>query len=362
MLYAFGSNGSGQLGVGHEDDLSQPQSSIIDSLDSIKQIAAGGNHTLFLSETGKVAAAGNNPCGHTARAEGDSVSHCTAVPASLPAEQHSGGEWNAPVLIDQVAATWCASLMLSRHGSLIVGGEGLNGELGLGKDITKSTDLQAIPNFPPGSRRVLQIAACMAHAVAVLDNGDVYGWGKGGKGQLGEPAQDAWSPRKIEGIPFPVAKAVCGKDFTCFIGARENGELAISGLKSRDRFGVLSSAPKAVPGWKDVGASWGSIFILKQDGNLISFGRNDHGQLAPQDLPAVEAIGAGSEHCLALTQAGQVLSWGWGEHGNCGAPTDQSGDVKGGRWNEVELPDGQSAAALFAGCATSFIVAADEQG
>ncbi|TKA70058.1 hypothetical protein B0A55_06243 [Friedmanniomyces simplex] len=113
--------------------------------------------------------------------------------------------------------------------------------------------------------------------------------------------------------------------------------------------------PLVVPGWKDVAASWGSIYVLKDDGELLGFGRDDHGQLPPPGLPPVQAIAAGSEHCIALTKAGKVLAWGWGEHGNCGEPTDARGDVKG-HWNEIDMPG--SVRAVFAGCATSFVVAA----
>ena len=168
-----------------------------------------------------------------------------------------------------------------------------------------------------------------------------------------------WSPRRIEGVPFPAVKAVCGKDFTCIVGDREEGKLVVFGLKSRDRFGVLASIPAAVPGWKDIAASWGSVFILMPHGELIGFGRDDHGQLPPAGLPPIEAIAAGSEHCLALTKAGKVLAWGWGEHGNCGEHTDTNGDVKG-RWNEIELPNAQPTGAVYAGCATSFIVTAGD--
>ena len=92
-------------------------------------------------------------------------------------------------------------------------------------------------------------------------------------------------------------------------------------------------------------------------GVIVSFGRNDHGQLPPFGLPPIEAMSAGSEHCLALTKTGKVLAWGWGEHGNCGKHTDSDGDVKG-RWNEIELPHSQKVTAVYAGCATSFILTA----
>jgi len=191
--------------------------------------------------------------------------------------------------------------------------------------------------------------------VVVLSNGELWGWGKGRQGQLGEPAGIVWSPRQFRGLPFPVVKAVCGKDFTCVFGDRDKGYVHIIGLKRRDRFNLATSMPLAISGWKDVAASWSNVYLVKDDGDLLGFGRDDHGQLPPSGLPPIEAVAAGSEHCTALTKSGKVLAWGWGEHGNCGEPTDANGDVKG-RWNEIGM-DGK-VEAVFAGCATSFVVTA----
>ncbi|KAI7013420.1 RCC1/BLIP-II protein [Hortaea werneckii] len=356
MLYAFGSNGSGQLGVGHEDDLSRPSPSTLDTSESrsrIKQVAAGGNHTVFLNTDGKVAVTGTDERGQCNFTNGVNTRQLKFETASYTSEQ--GGTRSASIA--HVTATWNASILCTSDGQILVVGEGLNGELGLGHQVSQLSDAHCIPDFPPTGRSVVQLAACMAHVVAVLDDGTIYGWGKGNKGQLGEPAEDVWVPRKIQGIPFAVSKAVCGKDFTCLASAE--GELSILGLKTRDRFNLLGSNPVAVPDWKDIAASWGSVFILMNDGKLISFGRNDHGQLAPSDLPSLTALAAGSEHCLAIADAGDVLAWGWGEHGNCGEPTDHRGDVNG-RWNVVGM-QAQKASAMFAGCATSFVLAGDDQ-
>ncbi|KAK5132814.1 hypothetical protein LTR08_008615 [Meristemomyces frigidus] len=349
MLYAFGSNGSGQLGVGHMEDSPIPKRSTQINYGEntrIRQIAAGGNHTLIVSSDGTVASIGSSESAQCGR-------QSTPFP---PDHSPNDIELDMPW---QVSATWSSSHYLLGGNAIMATGDGVSGELGLGTGVTRALYPQRIANFPPANTRIVQISSCMAHTVAILDNGTAYGWGKGGQGQLGDPAENVWLPRKIEGIPFPAIKAACGKDFTCIIGDRAEGKLIILGLEKRDRFGVLASQPAAVPGWNDIGASWGSVFILKQSGELIGFGRNDHGQLPPLGLPPIEKFAAGSEHCLALTKAGKVLAWGWGEHGNCGEYTDSDGDVKG-RWNEIGIPRREKVIGVYAGCATSFIVTAED--
>lgn len=336
-LYAFGSNGSGQLGIGHVEDVSTPQ--LVMGYSAASQIVCGGNHTVISGKTG-VATAGDNNDGRCFASTGRSVNELSFISSKDYPEA-------------TVAAAWSASFICSND-SIYACGSGNAGELGLGEGIEVAKLPQAIPNFPPTGTKILKIASCMAHVVVVLTNGEVWGWGKGRKGQLGEPSESVWSPRKFENVRFFAVDVVCGKDFTCIFGSPSAGELVVFGPNSNDRFGIRSKAPANVAGWKKVAASWGSIFVLYNSGQVTAWGRNDHGQLPPDGLPLLESIAAGSEHCLGLIKDGKVLAWGWGEHGNCGESTDEKGDVKNG-WNEIALP--APAAAIFAGCATSFVVA-----
>ena len=65
VVYSLGSNGSGQLGIGHEEDVSVPKPVYFaDSPPaSIRAIAAGGNHTLILSDAGELYWAGDPTSG-----------------------------------------------------------------------------------------------------------------------------------------------------------------------------------------------------------------------------------------------------------------------------------------------------------
>lgn len=103
--------------------------------------------------------------------------------------------------------------------------------------------------------------------------------------------------------------------------------------------------------------------MLKSDGKLVAWGRNDHGQLGPKNLPYLLKIAVGSEHIVALSQDGDVVAWGWGEHGNCG-PETENGDVKD-RYSVIAASKNLEMAklkvqAIGAGCATSWIFAQPE--
>lgn len=348
MLFSLGSNGSGQLGLRHDEDLSTPAPVSLDSSNqafpnAIKHIAAGGNHTVILCNNGTAFASGDNTDGRCATGVYESIGKFQRIPSPEGAK----GLWY------DVAATWSATILTAAHGEEVwVCGSGGSGELALGEGVREAKHLTRVPVFPPSCKRVVQLAGCMAHVVAVLDDGEVWGWGKGRKGQLGAVLEDSWKPRKIDGLQFKVERAVCGKDFTCLVGDRTSGEMAMLGPDGRDRFGLKVQAPAKIPRWQEVHASWGNVFVLEETGKILSWGRDDHGQLPPQGLPTIAKIAAGSEHCLALTVDGKVLAWGWGEHGNCGEDVDAEGDVKG-KWNELKVSG--EIINLFAGCATSFI-------
>lgn len=364
MLFALGSNGSGQLGIGSTEDAHTPQQCILPadfSTKSITGITAGGNHTL-ITTPGKIYAAGDISTGrypivhkYTQSKPEDALRfRLSAVGAQF------------------CAVTWEGTTIVDDTQRFLTCGSGPKGELGLGSGISSAETLAVLKGFPPDTEDgdeeafIVDISASMSHTVVVLSNGSVYGWGAGRKGPLGEPLEDTWSPRKILGLPFEPYRVACGRDFAFFAGNPEENQFHILG--TNNRYGVLSipSIPSDTT-YKSIGASWGSAYILLTNGDLISWGRNDHGQLGPKDgtLPKIAKIAVGSEHVVALTAEGTVIAWGWGEHGNCGAEVDEDGDVKGkdGRrgYNEIELPLGAgSVIGVGAGCATTFIVTAED--
>ncbi|PKS13239.1 hypothetical protein jhhlp_000010 [Lomentospora prolificans] len=359
-IFVIGSNGSGQLGIGHQEDVSVPKQAILHpepESSAITKIAAGGNHTLILFKSGELYWSGDastGACGLTSDINLEQkvfrLARLTSDPSAL--RQTS---------IVSVAATWEASFILTRDTdgktAVYAFGSGPKGELGLGDlpaEILRTPSATLIPNFPPAGTQVKDLASSVGHVIALLDNGDVYGWGNGRKGQLGEPCGFVKAPRKVDGLSFPVSKAVCGREFTCLVGEPDTGEILVLGS---DKWEVRSKAPASVRGWRDVGAGWGNINVLFDSGILLNWGRNDHGQLVPPNLPKVSKLAVGSEHVVCLSEKGEVLTWGWGEHGNCGPSAEI--DIKG-KWNVIAstkfIPKEVHITGVGAGCATSWVI------
>lgn len=358
-LFALGSNGSGQLGLGHKEDVSVPKQVKFDQAprdDPVTQIAAGGNHTILVTASGKAYWSGDYSSGCCGIVEDENEDKAEARP--LFREFYlSRSKTTGRIL--HAACTWDNTILVVADDDGRARQVYSCGSLGAAVD----KEPVRIPDFPPTGTVVVDLAAGFRHVVAVLDNGEVYGWGNGKKGQLGQLDADVADaggmvtrPQKVNGVPFGVAKAVCCQHATCLIAEPGDGRILVLGA---DKWQLKSHAPSEIPSWKTIAASWGSIYILKRDGTLVAWGRNDHGQLPPPGLKELSCIVAGSEHVVALTEAGDVLAWGWGEHGNCGPKIEgKFGDVNG-RWNILaslkNLPEGSSITAIGAGCATTWI-------
>jgi protein ATS1 len=369
-LFALGSNGSGQLGIGHQDDISLPQLCIFDNAsfqllepnDKITNVVAGGNHTLVLFSSGAVFAAGSNEvgqCGLPTSISSTNIYRRVDLHSEAP---KSGDE---VMLCDDISATWEASFF--RTGDHIhVRGQGLKGELGLGEGVKQAdekTNVTVLSGELEGSSRVKEIKSGMSHTVVLTEDGELLGWGAARKGQLGhENKQEkiVWKPRHI-GIPVQAAKIAVGRDFTFVTGDKDRWHWLLGDNKYESDYlpDLKSFVIASGEGTYDLTASWSNIYALTHsDHQLNGWGRNDRGQLPPKHLPKLKSVAAGSEHCVGLTIDGHVMAWGWGEHGNCGPDTDAQANVAGGRWNMLPMPlsEHEEVVGVGAGCATSFII------
>ncbi|KAF1920888.1 regulator of chromosome condensation 1/beta-lactamase-inhibitor protein II [Ampelomyces quisqualis] len=349
-LYVFGSNGEGQLGIPAADIVDTPTLvSTIDSLETLSSVHGGDNHTLLFTVRGEVYGVGDNRKAQLIPGAGEAS--CLDTFKLLK----SGLSFTAAAC---ESSAYVTTHEPSTQSTVRAQGQGLWGELGYGEDITSigtDGDLSAALQITlPG--RVIDFAAGVWHYVAILDDGSVYGWGKGRVGQLGEQLSGkVGQPTKLENIPFKPQRVVCGLDFTYLVGHPSTGEHIILG---KDKNKIISSMPHNIHGWKDIGATWQAIFVLLDNGKLIAWGRNQMWELIPPALPLIDKIAVGSEHILAVTQDGKLISWGWGKHGNCGNLANLKDkinmDMVSGLWNEIELPG--KVEFIGAGACTSFVV------
>jgi alpha-tubulin suppressor-like RCC1 family protein len=227
-VYAWGANGSGQLGLGFASSTPSPTPTLIPGLSGIVGIAAGESHSLAWTASGALYAWGNNGNG---RLGDNSTTHRTA-----------------PILITgisgvaEVAAGRYHTIARTTSGQVFTWGRNTQGQLGLGNtnerlvptQVTALTDVQAIgaghnhslastatttyawgqntssqvgdgltsnrtSPYATSIGASVQVTGGSVHSVVLDASGAVWTWGGNGSGQLGNGGMPGATPSPISG-------------------------------------------------------------------------------------------------------------------------------------------------------------------
>jgi protein ATS1 len=338
VLLACGSNGAGQLALGHTEDVSLFTACKVDpscgTITYIHDLVSAASHALLLASTTtegveteyKLLGAGTNTHGQLglqcALSDGPQ-SETTFRPITL--NRAACPDW-VPV---KIAATWTSSFVVYEHPEtreqkVVACGSNDFGELGsTGASGVVTVDLQLAPG-----ERIEHLAGGQRHIVAVISRGEaqhIIGWGAARRGELSAtplPLPAATAQGKGKGKaparpaslpPTPILATPPGTRIKALsIGAAHSLALLSTGRVlawGSDGKGQIAGLGH-VAGARHLGAAWGSSYIL--DEGLWSQGANSHGQLLRTadgpgrlrvPLRAVPtALSAGSEHVLVAAR------------------------------------------------------------
>lgn len=191
---------------------------------------------------------------------------------------------------------------------------------------------------------VVQVATSNSTIYALLSSGQVYAWGLGGDGQLGDgrtanalaspvrvrfPAGVAIADLPTDDMPYNTGLAVDTTGHAWGWGLNGNGELCLN-----DKTRYLTPVELPVTDVVAV-AGAGDHALYDEDGTLFACGKNTDGDLgtgstepslvpAPVDgLPAgeVKAVVAAFNSSGALLDNGTYLDWGYDNEGQLGDGT-----------------------------------------
>jgi len=277
QVYCWGQNNYGQLGDGTTTQRITPTLVADGAMGNsgVTAVAAGGYHTCAL-KGGQVYCWGRNFFGQLG--DGTTTQRITPTLVADGAMGNSG--------VTAVAAGWAYTCAL-KGGQVYCWGYNGNGRLGDGTTTDRNTPT-LVADGEMGNSGVTAIAAAEGGHTCALKGGQVYCWGRNGKGQLGDgTTTDRNTPVAVTNMGSGVTAIAAGAYHTC----------ALKG------------------------------------GQVYCWGRNDEGQLGDgtttdRNTPVavtnmgsgVTAIAAGSFHTCAL-KGGQVYCWGWNEYGQLGDGT-----------------------------------------
>jgi len=165
-LYCWGYDADGQLGVGDFDDHYQPTR--VGASTNWTSVSAGGSHTCARLSSGSLYCWGDNSYTQLGIGAGSDKNTPRKVGTSTRWSSVSGG----------------GTFTCARHqtGSLFCWGFGGNGELGQGKD---DLDNHGTPQKVGISTNWLSVNAGTDHTCAKYKTGSLYCWGDGENGRLG---------------------------------------------------------------------------------------------------------------------------------------------------------------------------------
>jgi alpha-tubulin suppressor-like RCC1 family protein len=259
VLWAWGYNNYGQLGIGSTTQQTVPVS--LTSIMGIKDAAGGDNHTVALKRDGTVWAWGLNSSGQL----GDGTTSGKITPVQT----------NGLTGIINVGAGYNHSLAIKSNGTVWVWGDGSHGQLGNGYTFTN-----AVPVQVSGLTGAIDITGGEFHSVALKSDGTVWAWGWNSEGQLG----DGTGTQRLTPVQSMIGSNVVA------ISAGRSHTLA---LKSDGTVWAWGRNAEGQLGNEDI-AGVGQSFIPVQVTNLTN----------------IVAIAAGEYHSLAIKSGGTVWAWG----------------------------------------------------
>jgi RCC1 and BTB domain-containing protein len=170
QLYTWGSGEYGRLG--HGDETRQASPKFVEALQgkAVTFVAAGGFHTACIMDGGNLFTWGGGYFGQLGH--GDEADRKT--PKLVKGLQHC--------VAHSVSCGTHHTIMLTDKQEVWTWGSGEFGKLGIGDD-EKHTDPVLIPALQ--SVAVTEVSAGGFHSAALADDGIIYTWGGGDKGQLG---------------------------------------------------------------------------------------------------------------------------------------------------------------------------------
>ncbi|PUZ74528.1 hypothetical protein GQ55_1G072200 [Panicum hallii var. hallii] len=325
-VYGFGDNSHGAVGQPPPAANAYVPTPVPSIPPSVSAVAAGHYHSLAVSAAGGVWAWGRNDEGQLGRGL-----HSPRNTWSNP-EQVRGLE---NVQVRAVSASGVVSAAIGSDGSLWVWGRSKRGQLGLGKDIVEAvvpSRVEALASYD-----IAKVSFGWGHAMALTQDGKLFGWGYSENGRLGEMGQSSKVPSAEEYIGKTVDKYS-----SSMMEAVE--KMVEEKIRSEDNMPIIwePSLVHEVSRLEvsDVSCGLDHSLILFSDGVLLSGGDNTYGQLGrkaglskllPVDVSYRPfSVSASVGHSLALCHTSAegtddvetgVLSWGW----NCSSQLGRSG-------------------------------------
>lgn len=267
-VWAWGWNGSGQLGLGDTTQRLVPVQ--IPTFTNVVAIAAGTSHSVAVKSDGTVWIWGANNVGQL----GTSESSSTVRNSPFQISSLSG--------VTAITSRANHTLALKSDGTVAAWGQNSNGQLGNG-----GTTNQFAPVSVSSLTSVTAISAGDAHSLALKSDGAAWGWGWSGSGQVGNGSfsSQITTPVAVSNLGAVVAIAAGGRHS---LALRADGTALAWGSNIRGQlsdattYGTQSALPVSLSGTGSIAtiaAGYDHTLVATTDGLVWAAGLNANAQI-----------------------------------------------------------------------------------
>jgi alpha-tubulin suppressor-like RCC1 family protein len=304
--YCWGSNDSGQLGVG-KTYLRLAQSTRplrVKGLAKASALSVGSEDACAFLRTAAIKCWGSNYSGQL----GNGMAGLESTPVVAKGI-------TSATAVDSTNTFSCAVL---KDGKVSCWGQNTGGQLG----VSSKVEVRSTPALVPGVKDAIAVTGGLDHACALISGGTVSCWGVNGSGQLGNGTKvSSIAPVKVSGIATAV-QIGAGEDFTCAIVS--GGKVKCWGTNYASQLGDGSGTRQTRPvsvigitGAVALSVVGNSSCVVLTDGAVECWGGYDPtdpmantGNPLPTDVGMANALEASIGSECALISGGTITCWG----------------------------------------------------
>ena len=266
FIWSFGQNYSGQLGTGNKTNCNAPQKII--NIPPVVSVSCGSAHTLIITNDQNLWSFGYNENGQLCN--GDK-------------EDRSNPQKTSFSNISKLSAGWSYSLFENNNGEIFSCGDNRFGQCVSGHFDSPQITPSLIPNLPSN---IVQFVCGSCHNLFLDSEGNVYSVGANATGQLGLGHNTNQNElNKIPNIP-PIKIISCASSSSYLIDFE--GNLWTFGSNNFGQFGCGDTTnintPKKSKSMQDIqqisyGSTGNNFFAKNSQNQIFGTGRNSCGQL-----------------------------------------------------------------------------------
>ena len=323
-VHSFGRNNYGQLGLGHNNNVSLPTP--IPNLPKIVEISCGYRFTICINKEGGLWSFGNNDYGQLGTGNYTSYNIPQKIEHIPPVRSVSCGNFHA--------------LIITNDSNLWSCGYNDHGELCLGNTAGDQSKYQQT-----SFQQISKISAGAYHSLLQKNNREIFGCGYNQHGQvgLGHFNNPQIKVTLIPNLPLNIVQFCSGYYHSLFLDSKGNvfsvghNECGQLGLGHNNNQNVLNKIPN-IPPIQKISCIYYSSYLIDVDGNLWSFGHNGYGQLGhgdttqrniPTKINGLNNItqtvkGHSGYHFLAKDSQNKIFVMGNNNKGQLGTGNNQS--------------------------------------